>query len=147
MKTRALLMAGMMALTVMASTRIARAQESMVVNIPFDFVAGTTELPAGEYSVKVTGPVHTLILMDRKDAQTAAFINTNAAIANEAPTESKLVFHRYGQRYFLSQIWTAGDTSGRQLSKSPREKEMSQVAKLEDRGQVVLVASLTRTPR
>ncbi len=56
MKTRALVMAGMMALTAMASTRVAQAQELLVVNIPFDFVAGKTTLPAGEYSVRVSAP-------------------------------------------------------------------------------------------
>jgi hypothetical protein len=35
----------------------------------------------------------------------------------------ELVFNRYGQTYFLSQIWTGGD-QGRQLFKSNREKEI-----------------------
>ena len=43
MKTRALVMAGVMALTAMATTRVAQAQEHMVVNVPFDFVAGNTD--------------------------------------------------------------------------------------------------------
>jgi len=47
MKTRALVMAGMMALAVLASTRVAQAQETMRVNIPFDFVAGNTSLWSG----------------------------------------------------------------------------------------------------
>lgn len=147
MKTRALVMAGLVALTVMASTRVARAQELMVVNIPFDFVAGNTTLPAGEYSVKVSGPVNTLVLIDRKDSSAAAFINTNAAAASEPQSESKLVFNRYGDRYFLSQVWTAGYSQGRQLLKSAREKEMAQVAKIETQGQVTLVAELHRSNR
>jgi hypothetical protein len=32
-----------------------------------------------------------------------------------------LVFHRYGELYFLSDIWTAGDASGRRLYKSRQE--------------------------
>jgi hypothetical protein len=146
MKTRALVMAGMMALTVMACTRVAQAQEMMVVNIPFDFVAGDTTLPAGEYSIRVTAPERTL-LIDRKDATASAFMNTNAVTRTEIQTESKMIFNRYGDRYFLSEVWTAGSSRGRQLLQSAREKEMAQIAKSETQGQVTLVAGLLRTNR
>jgi hypothetical protein len=147
MKTRALVMAGMMALTAMASTRVAQAQELLVVNIPFDFVAGNIPLPAGEYSIKVSAPEWTLFLIDRKDAAASTFINTNSVATTEIQTESKLIFNRYGDRYFLSQVWTAGNSRGRQLLKSAREKEMAQIAKIETQGQVTLVAGLPRTNR
>lgn len=145
MKTRALVIAGMMVLAAMACTRVAQAQEPMVVNIPFDFVAGNLTLPAGEYAVKAGGTMQTLLLVDRKDATASAFLNTNAAVANEIQSESKLIFNRYGDRYFLSQVWTQGSSGGRQLLKSAREKEVAQFAKMETEGQVTLVASLPRT--
>jgi hypothetical protein len=139
-------MAGMMALTVMASTQVARAQEPMVVNIPFDFVAGNTTLPAGEYSV-TPGSQGVVFLRDRDNTSASAILNTNAAVSSQPQSESKLIFNRYGDRYFLSQIWTEGYSQGRQLLKSAREKEMSQIAKNETKGQVTLVASLLRTNR
>jgi hypothetical protein len=147
MKTRALVMAGVMALTAIASTRVAQAQELMVVNIPFDFVAGNSKLPAGEYSVQVSAPTHTLILIARKDSTTSAFMNTNAAVSAEPQSQSKLIFNRYGDRYFLSQVWREGYSQGRQLMKSDREKEMTQIAKNETQGQVTLVASLSHNAR
>jgi len=147
MKTRALVMAGMMVLTAMAFTRVAQAQELLAVNIPFDFVAGNTQLPAGEYTVRVSAPTHTIILISRKDSATSAFLVTNAAVSAEPQSESKLIFNRYGERYFLSQVWTEGNSQGRQLLKSAREKEMSQIAKNETRGQVTLVAGLLPTNR
>lgn len=147
MKTRALVMAGMMALTAMATTRVAQAQDPLAVNIPFDFMAGNTQLPAGEYTVKVSGPTNTVILVSRKDSTVSAFMNTNAAVSVEPQSQSKLIFNRYGNRYFLSQVWTEGNSQGRQLLKSAREKEMSQIAKLDTQGQVTLVAGLPRTNR
>jgi hypothetical protein len=147
MKTRALVMAGMMALTVMAFSRVAQAQEMLVVNIPFDFVAGNMTLPAGEYSIKVTAPERTLLLIDRKDAAASAFMNTNPVVKTEMQTESKMIFNRYGDRYFLSEVWPAGNSRGRQLSKSRREMEMAQIAKSETQSQVTLVAELLRTNR
>jgi hypothetical protein len=147
MKTRALVMAGMMALTVMAFSRVAQAQEMLVVNIPFDFVAGNMTLPAGEYSIKVTAPERTLLLIDRKDAAASAFMNTNPVVKTEMQTESKMIFNRYGDRYFLSEVWSAGNSRGRQLSKSRREMEMAQITKSETQSQVTLVAELLRTNR
>ena len=144
MKTRVLAMAGMMVLTAMASTRVAQAQEMSVVNIPFDFVAGSVTLPAGEYSIKVTGPERTLLVIDRKDAA-PAFMNTNAVVKTEIQTASKMIFNRYGDRYFLSEVWTAGYSRGRQLLKSARENEMAQIAS--EPSQVTLVAGLPRTNR
>jgi hypothetical protein len=147
MKTRALVMAGMMALTAMATTRVAQAQEAIVVNVPFDFVAGNQNLPAGEYSVKVSQTDARIVLIERKDATAAMFIGTNAVVANTIQSESKLVFNRYGDRYFLSQVWNEGNSRGRQLMKTAREKEIAQTAKIETEGQVTLVAELPRTNR
>jgi hypothetical protein len=147
MKTRALVMAGVMALTAMATTRVAQAQQPVVVNVPFDFVAGNTQLPAGEYTVKVSGPTHSLIVISRKDATMSASINTNAAVSSTPQTESKLIFNRYGDRYFLAQVWQEGYSQGRQLVKSSREKEVALTANLETEGQVTLVAGLATTTR
>jgi hypothetical protein len=147
MKTRALVMAGVMALTIFATTRVAQAQQSMAVNVPFDFVAGNKTLPAGEYTVKISTPTHSLILVSRKDSTASAFINTNAAVSSTPQAESKLIFNRYGDRYFLSQVWQQGYAQGRQLLKSPREKELALTANLETEGQVILVAELPRTNR
>ena len=119
----------------------------MAVNIPFDFVAGNTQLPAGEYTVKVSAHTHSLILVSRKDSTASAFINTNAAVSSMPQPESKLIFNRYGNRYFLSQVWSEGNSQGRQLLKSTREKEIALTAKIETEGQVVLVAELPRTNR
>jgi hypothetical protein len=147
MKTRALVMAGIMALTAMATTRVAQAQEALVVNVPFDFIAGNQNLPAGEYSVKVSQTDARIVLIERRDATAAMFIGTNTVVANTIQSESKLVFNRYGDRYFLSQVWNEGNSLGRQLMKTSREKEIAQTAKNETQGQVTLVAELPRTNR
>ena len=145
MKKRALVMAGVMALAMFASTRVAQAQQPLIVNVPFEFVAGNKTLPAGEYSVKVSCAAHTLALVDRKDASASALMVTYAVAANDIQTESKLIFTRYGDHYFLSQIWTAGNSEGCQLIKSAREKEIAQVAQVVTQNRVTLVAELLRT--
>ena len=143
MKKRSFLMAGFLALSSMAATQVARAQELLVVNIPFAFVAGNATLPAGEYRVQEWDRNPALLLIQCSDPIESAMVVTNAAQAKELQSESKLVFNRYNNRYFLSQVWTAGSIRGRQLFKSPREKEMAQVARIETKGQITLVAHVS----
>jgi hypothetical protein len=142
MKKQSFLMAGLLVLSSMAATQVARAQESLVVNIPFAFVAGNATLPAGEYRVQKRDR-NWVLLIHCSDPSESAFVITNTAEAKELQSESKLVFNRYGKRYFLSQVWTAGSVRGRQLLKSPGEKEMAQVARIETKGEITLVARLS----
>ena len=41
---------------------------------------------------------------------------------NEIGNHGRLVFHRYGDQYFLSQVWFAGE-HGREFIAGPREKK------------------------
>jgi hypothetical protein len=143
MKKQSFLMAGLLVLSSAAATQVARAQEPLVVNIPFAFVAGNATLPAGEYRVQKWDFNSSVLLIHCSDPSESALVITNAAQAKELQFESKLVFNRYGKRYFLSQVWTAGSIRGRQLLKSPREKEMAQVARIETKGEITLVARLS----
>ncbi len=141
MKKQSFLMAGVLVLSSMAATQVARAQETMVVDIPF--TAGNATPPAGEYRVQKMDRNSAVLLIHCWDARASALVITNAAQAKELQTESKLVFNRYGNRYFLSQVWTSGSIRGRQLPISPREKEMPQLARNETKTEITLVARLS----
>jgi hypothetical protein len=143
MKKRSFVMASLLVLCSMAATQAARAQQPMVASIPFAFVVGNTTLPAGDYRVQVLDRNSKVLLIHCSDSSASAIVITNAAQAKELSSESKLVFNRYGNRYFLSQVWTAGSIHGRQLLKSPREEEVAQSARLETKGEITLVARLS----
>jgi hypothetical protein len=145
MKKRILAMASLLALCSFAATQVARAQEAMVVNIPFAFTAGEATLPAGEYRVQKMDGTGAVLLVHCRDAKASAFVVTNATPEKGQQTRSKLVFNRYKDHYFLSQVWNAGYSSGRQLRQTQREKEIALSAKTETSGQVVLVASASPT--
>jgi hypothetical protein len=146
MKKQSFLTAGLLVLSSsMAATQVARAEQSMVVKIPFAFTVGDATLPAGEYRVHTLDNNSAVILIRCSDADQSAMVLSNAAQAKETLTQSKLVFQRYNDRYFLSQVWKAGSIRGRQLSKSRAEKEIAQSARLETKGEVTLVARLTPT--
>ena len=141
MKNRTLVMASMLVLCSFAATQVARAQEPLEVNIPFAFVAGDTTLPAGEYRVQKLDGNSAVMLIRCTEPRSAIMVVTNATRTGKQQEQSKLVFHKYGEHYFLSQVWNAGFSSGRELLKTQREKEIALSAKLETHNQIILVAS------
>ncbi|HEX8745792.1 MAG TPA: hypothetical protein VF717_01245 [Pyrinomonadaceae bacterium] len=105
-----------------AQSALARTSTSLVVQIPFDFqVAGRT-LPAGRYVIERSTLFSAEGLSLRNtDKKHGAFVLTSTVQSNIRQSGSRLVFTRYKDQYFLSQFWTAGEASGRELVKSDRE--------------------------
>jgi hypothetical protein len=147
MKKRMFVMTSLLVLSILAASQVARAQENMVVNVPFAFVAGQAVLSAGEYRVDLSISHSALLLTQIGNPGAAAIVVTMPTQASEPQSDSKLVFHRYGDRYFLSQCWTAGSSSGRQLRQSAREKEIALVASIRTPEQVLVTARLNPPQR
>ena len=143
MKNRILVMASMLVLCSFAATQAARAQEPLAVNIPFAFVAGETTLPAGEYRVQKLDGSSAVLLIRCAEPRSAIMVVTNATRTGKQQEQSKLVFHKYGEHYFLSQVWNAGSSNGRELRKTQREKEIALSAKLQAPDQVIVAANIS----
>jgi hypothetical protein len=97
--------------------------DALKANIPFDFSVGNKILPAGVYTVAPT-TTPGLLLIRREDGRTGALIQTQGVQARREQDKTKLVFRRYGDHYFLAQLWTAGDSNGRELWKSRTERDL-----------------------
>ena len=120
----------------------ANAQTVAKANVPFDFVVEKATLPAGAYTIdSITNSSATRILALRSaDARVAMLLMPNHATSSEPSPDSRLVFHRYGEQYFLSQIWVAGESSGHQLRISRRESEVAKNQQPSE--EVIVLASL-----
>ena len=104
----------------------AQANSPLLANIPFQFVVEDKSLPAGEYRIERMLSGNPKVLLIRStDGRAHRTVMTMEVLANDWQAESKLIFNRYGNHYFLSQIWTQGDNSGRELFKSQRESELA----------------------
>lgn len=82
----------------------ARAQ-NVRAQIPFDFYVNNQKLPAGDYSISRVSELNSDLLQVRKRDGTAQSLI--AVMRTDTPLGSKqnvLVFNRYGDRYFFSQI-------------------------------------------
>ena len=101
----------------------AQPSEKMSVTIPFDYFAGNKVLPAGDYIVS-GGIAEGVLLLRNRTAGQAVIFPTHSVDSGKPQAYAKLVFHRYGDRYFLSEIWSEpGSSQGYQLSPSRSEKE------------------------
>ena len=132
---------GMLALALL-TTHVGRAQEPVLANIPFAFTVGNMTLPAGQYRVEKVRDGSPALLIQRTDRSASMMVIASAVEANAPQTQTKLVFHRYGNQCYLSQVWTAGNARGRELPKSAKEKEHGLLARNETPDQVTIVARL-----
>jgi len=98
--------------------------ERLKANIPFEFTIQDHKLPAGEYVIGRALPSSgDLILEITSLAGRESAFATSAVQSLSPKRKATLVFHRYGDEYFLIEIWPGGKT-GRAIPKSHREQEI-----------------------
>lgn len=98
--------------------------QSVEFSVPFQFTVGTTEMPAGNYSIKSASSPWRMLIIQGLDRQTARprFLNYDSVKSFGVQDQTKLVFHCHGGLCFLSQIWTEGNDVGRQLIEGRQER-------------------------
>jgi hypothetical protein len=107
-------------LSLAATSLVAQSSTPMKVNVPFNFVAGAKTLPAGQYQVQTDGP--SVVWIRSADFKTTLNLTPNSTEDAQMNGVAALKFNRYGDRYFLSQIWM-GSNLGKELPRSRAERE------------------------
>jgi hypothetical protein len=111
MKTLKTFVMTMTAAALLGSTGL-YAQEKAVANIPFAFSLSNKTMPAGQYTIqRASKSVTGLVRVQNTANGESAIVLASASLASYKTTEdvqAKVIFHRYGDRYFFSEIWTAG---------------------------------------
>jgi hypothetical protein len=101
-------------------------QGDVVADIPFPFVVARQTLPAGHY---IVSPANADALGIHDANNRGTFVPTLNAQRPVNDNSCKLVFHRYGDTYFLSEVWVAGNSHGRTLFRSRAERELAESGK------------------
>jgi hypothetical protein len=132
--------ATLLILTLLAVPGLVNAQSRQVIKaqVPFEFIVNGSILPAGECAIEAQGEGQTYLMV--RSGGHNLFVLPNATESLTASAETKLVFHRYGDQYFLSSISRQGNNRGYALPASKAEKEMR--AQKASEGDVTLVASI-----
>jgi hypothetical protein len=101
----------------------------LTASIPFEFVTGTRTLPAGNYMVD-TAAAYGLVRVRNESTSDACVALSVPLVAPSvrANSEVKLVFHHYGNQYFLSQIWDGQMAAGREIPMGKAERSASESA-------------------
>ena len=110
----------------MTAGRCYAQRPSSRADIPFAFQVANQTMPAGEYWIQRMSDADERAQMIRRTDSSAAAVALTSAVVDVKNGEStpELVFHKYGNSYFLSEIWT-GQGEGRHLPVSKREKELA----------------------
>ena len=104
------------------SPHVAHAESGILVaDIPFDFYVGAQKLPAGRYTVRTEGDPALLRIYDGAGHATLTYSH---AINTSDTTRSLMIFNRYGDQYFLSEVRWSGSVA-RQLMISPLETQIA----------------------
>ena len=96
----------------------------VVANVPFEFSVGYKTLPAGDYSVQSIVSCDGLLIQSGDGKVSALRLSDTTRQIKDKP-KARLVFHRYGERYFLAEVWNGVENAGRQLTKSQEERAIA----------------------
>jgi hypothetical protein len=132
---------GLMSLLIFLTAGSAYAQTSVKADIPFAFTVNDKSLLAGSYTMSQYGlAIVSLLIQELNNPEAQAYVLANAVETNpgKALVHPRLVFRRYGEQYFLGQVWMSeGNTIGRAIPKSAKEL---QVAKNSSKPELIYVA-------
>ena len=114
----------MLATTLLLASPALSAQNRIDAYVPFDFSVGQTVMAEGNYQVQSIS--ETVEVVQNEASHASASLIKAIHVQSAGDHGAMLVFHRYGDNYFLAEIWTGDTSTGVALARSPREKELAQ---------------------
>jgi len=114
---------GFLAVVLATSSAIGQSNRSnTITDIPFTFTVANHTLPPGRYTVTHIGGTVVGIFNSHHQGTVALTSEVDGKVFS---TAGKMVFHRYGNIYFLSEIWGPASGNGRKCFQSRAEREFS----------------------
>lgn len=114
------------AITALLSVIAVNAQSgtpALRADIPFAFEMRGQSMPAGDYGVEFSSDRNYIMVKSKENAREGAIGLTFAVYQTRSMgVVPKLVFNKYGDRYFLSQVWHPNLV--RELPKTKQEREL-----------------------
>jgi len=98
---------------------------TMIANVPFGFELGSKHLAPGVYTIST--PMEGVV--EIRSTSDSALILTYAGQSNKPTKTAKVVFDRYGDHYFLRQLWFNAEESS--YVESPESKAEKQAKRSE----------------
>jgi len=135
---RTIAFSGLLVLLTFSSV-FGQSDRQTIIHIPFNFSVGEKIFPAGKYVIERNRKdSDTVWVIRHKDNVGKALLLTRPVRANDTVEETRLVFNRYDDLYFLAEFWTPGSQTGREIQLSNREKALEK-ALAEKRSEHILI--------
>ena len=104
-----------------AGSAMAQLQNAVVADMPFSFILNGRSLPAGHYTIATLPNSHDVLrIEDRVDS--VHIITMVMPASSERQSDNTVLFHKYGNQYFLSSIRVSGFSMNCHLTTSKQEK-------------------------
>jgi len=103
-----------------AGTSFAQSR-TVQAKVPFDFTVGNKLLPSGTYTIEEESPWFIVIKNHDKPVERVSVVEQDG---KKAATGGKLVFHKYGSQYFLSEVLSDRANMNVQVPVSKTEKRV-----------------------
>jgi hypothetical protein len=110
-------------LTLVALPGLLSAQTLVKAQVPFDFVAKGQSMPAGECTISAASQAQAVLLVNCGDKH--VFLGASASESLNASARTSVLFHKYGNRYFLAGINREGENRGYEIPATKAEKELT----------------------
>lgn len=120
----------------------AQTTSAFKVEIPFEFIVEGQTYQPGEYTIgRVNRQNPLMLILKTAEGEEAKVLLTRRMRSKNLVKNPSIVFSKYGETYFLSEIWTGNSKNGLQLPEGKIERN-SQKFELAKKEKVTLIASL-----
>lgn len=118
----------------------AQSSREQTANVPFSFAVVNQTFPAGEYRIERLNPSSdkAAIAIRSADGHLSKIVLTTPVQSSETRESARLVFNRYGDRYYLAQVWTPADDTGLAVPESKSERQLARERREPERATVAL---------
>ena len=121
---RAIAFSGLLVLLTFSSA-FGQSDRQTIIHIPFNFSVGEKTFASGKYVIERNrNNSDTVWVIRNKDNDASAIVVTRSARAYDVVEETRLVFNRYDDSYFLSEFWIVGGLNGHEIPISKRERAL-----------------------
>jgi hypothetical protein len=124
MKSAKLMLALMITVVPMLASAQLRSSDKVVTKVPFQFVLANKTVPAGEWVVQTASSDAKVVMIRNGDAKMNLLSTISESETGKAAAAPALVFHKYGDRYFLCGMKLEGSRILYRLPESKAEIEL-----------------------
>lgn len=135
---RAIAFSGLLVLLTFSSA-FGQSDRQTIIHIPFNFSVGEKSFPSGKYVIERNrNNSDTVWVIRQKDNNASAIVVTRPARAYDVVEETRLVFNRYDDLYFLSEFWIVGGQTGHEIPISKRERGLEKAVAVKRTEQILV---------